>query len=97
MMKSAFQRIYLSAEQGSTTSVAASVLDFDEDVVYLQPYWIPFQKAGAPHYPLFEMLGPYRGYCVMQPRLPDDGGHAASKTLFDVCEELTGCKFPIEP
>ena len=95
----------MTPEQGSATSVAASVLDFGADsgventekqsTFYLQPYWIPFQKKNKTPYPLFEMLGPYRGYCVTQPRLPEDGGLAASKTLFDVCEELVGVKFPV--
>jgi hypothetical protein len=30
----------LTPQQGCSTTVAASVLDFDDDVVYLQPYWI---------------------------------------------------------
>ena len=88
-------------------SVAAAVLDFFDDdeeeddshatnlsTLYLQPYWIPFQKKDVPPYPMFEMLGPYKGYCVTQPRLPDDDGIAASSALFEVCEELVDCKFP---
>jgi hypothetical protein len=88
-----FRRIYLTPEQGCTTSVAASVLDLEEDAIYLQPYLLPFQRRDSPPYPLFEMLGPYVGYRVTQPRLPDDGGLEAGKSLFAVCEELTGCKF----
>jgi hypothetical protein len=82
----------LTQEQGWSTSVAASVLDFEDETIYLQPYRRPFQKRDSPPYPMFEMLGPYQGYRVTQPRLPDDGGIEASNSLFAVCEELAGCK-----
>lgn len=107
-MKAVFRRIYLTAEQGSTTSVAASVMDFDTDVTYLQPYWLPSKprnknnnrnssnsssKKSCP-FPMLEMLGPYVGYQATEPRLPEDRGIKASASLFVVCEELAGCKFP---
>ena len=59
---------------------------------------------------MFEMLGPYHGYVRTQPRLPkssssshgeegnedgnDDEAKQACQSLFAVCEELTGCKYP---
>ena len=95
-MKAIFRRIYLSPQQGSSTSVAASILDFDDnqDIQYLQPYWIP-SSSKRPPYPMFEMLGPYVGYKVTTPRLPThDMGEKASESLFTVCEELTNCKYP---
>lgn len=35
-------------KRGFMTSLAASVLDFDDDTVYLQPYQIPFQRETYP-------------------------------------------------
>ena len=98
-MKKLFSKIYLTSKQGSSTSVAASVVDFDDSVTYLQPYWLPSSKdendiAACP-YPMFEMLGPYIGYQATQPRLPDPAAtRQACESLFAVCEELTDCKFP---
>jgi hypothetical protein len=92
-MKAIFNQIYLTPEQGCSTSVAASVMDFDEDVIYLQPYWLPHGSTRRP-FPMFEMLGPFIGYQPTQPRLPDDDGAKASESLFAVCEELTGCMYP---
>jgi len=102
VMKAIFTKIYLSSEQGSTTSVAASVMHFDQDVVYLQPYWLPHSarkhiqssNTSPCPFPMFEMLGPYVGYRPTQPRLPVDGGLKAANSLFTVCEELTGCRYP---
>jgi hypothetical protein len=93
--KALFRRIYLTPQQGCSTSVAASVLS-EEDLdhaIYLQPYWLPFQRKDSPPYPLFEMLGPYVGYRATTPRLPADGGLEAGQNLFAVCEELADCKF----
>ena len=105
-MKKLFKKIYLTPKQGSTTSIAAAVLeDFDNTtgaaggVKYLQPYALPGSSRDRPPYPMFEMLGPYVGYRVTTPRIPntiggEDGTTAAAKALFEVCEELTGCKYP---
>jgi hypothetical protein len=101
-MKAIFRQIYLTPEQGSTTSIAASVMEFDDkDVVYLQPYWLPRKRRKAEKnvvrscpFPMLEMLGPYVGYLPTEPRLPEDGGRRASASLFAVCEELTGCNYP---
>jgi hypothetical protein len=101
-MKAIFRRIYLTPEQGSATSIAAAVLNFDnnnndlcDDVVYLQPYWLPSSsKVGCPTYPMFEMLGPYIGYQRTTPRIPNDMGNKAAASLFAVCEELAQCKYP---
>ena len=74
-------------------------MEFDKSVTYLQPYWLPSRKdendiAACP-YPMFEMLGPYLGYQPTRPRLPDPATtQRACNSLFVVCEELAGCKFP---
>ena len=112
-MKKLFKKIYLTPKQGSTTSIAAAVLeDFDDTtgaaggVKYLQPYALPTGSRSSrrrPPYPMFEMLGPYVGYRVTTPRIPNTIGDkdgataaaaAAAKALFEVCEQLTGCKYP---
>ena len=113
-MKKLFKKIYLTPKQGATTSIAAAVLeDFDNTtaaggVKYLQPYALPGSRSSRrrPPYPMFEMLGPYVGYRVTTPRIPniasggnDDGSTAAAaaaaaKALFEVCEQLTGCRYP---
>lgn len=103
--KKLFRLLYLSPQQGSQTSIAASVLHFEDDVVYLQPYRLPpiynnnkkkKKRKSVPPYPVFEMLGPFMGYRETQPRLPEDDGVLASQSLFQVCEDLAGCKFPLE-
>lgn len=86
--------LYLTSEQGSTTSVAAAVMDtLEPSTVYIQPYLLPRQRIGSPPFPLFEMLGPYAGFVSTTPRLPEDGGHRACQSLFQVCQELTGVTF----
>jgi NAD(P)-dependent dehydrogenase (short-subunit alcohol dehydrogenase family) len=84
-----FDKIYLNNKQGSYTSVAASVVDLPDDVIYLQPYH-QVQASTAP-FPPFEMLGPFVGYQAVTPRLPNDGakGGLTSQALWKVSEELT--------
>ena len=100
-----FRLLYLTPEQGCLTSVAAAVLDWHDEeenggaaaanrALYLQPYRLPGAKKDRAPFPLFEMLGPYKGYQATAPRLPKDGGVRASQALFEVCEELTQCRFP---
>lgn len=97
-----FRLLYLTPQQGCQTSVAAAVLDWkdllQEDpnkTLYLQPYRLPPSgKNQKSPFPMFEMLGPYKGFQVTTPRLPKDGGVKASQALFEVCEELTQCRFP---
>ncbi|CAJ1947707.1 unnamed protein product [Cylindrotheca closterium] len=98
-----FRLLYLTPEQGCQTSVAAAVLDWNDDseqTLYLQPYRLPPQrtsttkKEARPPFPMLEMLGPYVGYRLTTPRLPRDGGVRASQSLFEVCEDLTQCQFP---
>lgn len=96
VMQYLYRLFYLSSKQGSTTSVAACVLeDLDPSTIYLQPYLLPAPaaKKKKPPFPLFEMLGAYVGYVETVPRLPQDGGLEACQSLFQVCEELTGCKY----
>ena len=96
--------IYLNSKQGASTSIAAAVGNLPKGAVYLQPYWQPFCKIiskvselrgsfGKMWYsipiPFMEMLGPYIGYAITEPRLPVDVDGSAV-ALWDVCEELTG-------
>ena len=85
----------MTPKQGCQTTIAASVLDFDDDVVYLQPYHRLWGSSSSnPPHPVFEMLGLFAGYKETQPRLPEDGGIMAAQSLFQVCEEITGIKYP---
>ena len=87
-----FKLVYLTCRQGSTTSVAAATCDFPKDVTYLQPYWLPsFMKVT---FPPMEMLGPYAGYRVTEPRLPEDGegGLVTARHLWEASEELATCR-----
>lgn len=93
VIKYVYRLVYLTSKQGASTSIAAAIMDFDQETIYLQPYLLPRQKKESPPFPLFEMLGPYMGYVETTPRLPEDGGIQACKSLFAVCEELTGCSF----
>jgi NAD(P)-dependent dehydrogenase (short-subunit alcohol dehydrogenase family) len=89
-----FKRIYLDNQQGSYTTVAASVLeDLPENVIYLQPYHQGGRSEVTP-FPPFEMLGPYVGYQPIRPRLPMDGsnGELTAQVLWKVSEELTNTK-----
>lgn len=88
-----FGLIYLTSAQGCSTSVAAATQEFDDDVVYLQPYWLPRWMKLA--FPAMEMLGPYVGWRITKPRLPEDGaeGMNTSMHLWKASEELTGCVF----
>lgn len=89
-----FRLLYLNCDQGSYTTVAAVLNDFPDDTIYLQPYWLPTPRKinGSNSYscpfPPFEMLGPFSGYAVTQPRLPSDGGLESSESLWAVCEKL---------
>ena len=88
-----FGLIYLTSAQGCSTSVAAATQKLDDDVVYLQPYWLPGWMKVA--FPAMEMLGPYVGWRITSPRLPEDGaeGMNTSMHLWKASEELTGCEF----
>lgn len=88
-----FGLIYLTSAQGCSTSVAAATQEFGEEVVYLQPYWLPRWMKMA--FPAMEMLGPYAGWRITAPRLPEDGaeGLNTSMHLWKASEELTGCAF----
>ena len=93
-VRSFFGLIFLDTCQGSTTSLAAAVEDFDDpSVLYLQPYWLPDRYKHSAPFPVYEMMGPFVGYKETNPRLPIDGGSMATQALFKVSEELTGCKF----
>ena len=91
-----FDLFYLNSRQGCYTSVAAALNEFDPTQVYLQPYCMP---AGTKvPFPMIEMMGPFCGYRVTEPRLPDDDseGIATAQCLWEVSEELTGCEYPAE-
>jgi hypothetical protein len=87
------ERIFLTTEQGCTTTVAASVGEHDENVLYLQPYWMPNDASKTAPFPVLEMMGPFVGFNATQPRLPLDGGTFAAKSLWKACEDITACTF----
>jgi NAD(P)-dependent dehydrogenase (short-subunit alcohol dehydrogenase family) len=100
-----FKRIYLNSKQGSSTSLAAAIGNVPEGAIYLQPYLQPFSVKeklqrgvssfrrwySTPH-PLFEMLGPYVGYAVTEPRLPDNIDDVCGPSMWEVSDELVGLK-----
>ena len=89
-----FGLIYLTSVQGCSTSVAAATQDFGKDnVEYLQPYYLPKWMKVA--FPALEMLGPYVGWRITEPRLPEDGakGLNTAAHLWKASEELAGCVF----
>jgi len=95
--------IYLTPNQGATTSIAAAVGDLPKSAVYLQPYWQPWgkrkllPKANATSFsdcyslpvPFTEMMGIYIGYAVTDCRLPP---YRSSTAMWNVCEDLVGLK-----
>ena len=98
-MQKLYRLLYLSAKAGSTTSVAAAVGRLPQDAVYLQPYWQPFRqhsrKKGKTSFgkkysvplPFTEMLGPYIGYAVTNPRLPSNVDSSSSQ-LWDAFDDI---------
>lgn len=97
--------IYLTPKQGCTTSIVGAVGKLPKKAVYLQPYWQPFRSTNSnlktPYlsfshwftvkYPFSEMLGPYIGYAITDPRLPVDVD-ASSAAMWKSCEELVHIK-----
>ena len=104
-MQRAYKMIYLTPKQGCSTSLAGSLGCLPENAIYLQPYFqwrSKKQSKSTTHrsfnrwyslpFPMFEMLGPYVGYAVTEPRLPlNDGnrGYESSNALWSVCERIT--------
>ena len=101
-----FKHVYLDTKQGSSTSLAAAIGNIPKGAIYLQPYWQPFslkesakkpvpssfkQWYSTPH-PSFEMLGPYVGFAVTEPRLPYNLDEVCAPALWSVSEELVGIK-----
>ncbi|KAL7537105.1 hypothetical protein ACHAXR_009170 [Thalassiosira sp. AJA248-18] len=99
LMQRAYKLVYLSPQQGSSTSIAGAIGAMPKDAIYLQPYWQPRQKRQSRlsvrrwyslPFPMTEMLGPYVGHAITEPRLPLDGcgGYKSSEALWNVCEKL---------
>ena len=106
MMQKAYKIVYLTPQQGSSTSLAGAIGAIPkDDVLYLQPYWQPELKRPKQQsttnmfsfrwryclpFPMTEMLGPYIGYAITEPRLPVDGfgGYKSSEALWNVCEQI---------
>lgn len=65
--------------------------EFEQDEYYIQPYWL--LTSNETPFPAFEMMGPFVGYRVTQPRIPNDDG-TSQACLWKASEELTGCEFP---
>jgi hypothetical protein len=93
ILKFFFNLIYLNNRQGCQTSVAAAVGEWDDKVIYLQPYWLPATSSTQVPFPVTEMLGVFQGHRVTQPRLPADGGLLAGQALWKAGEELTGAEW----
>lgn len=89
LKQKAYKMIYLTPKQGSSTSLAGAIGSIPKDALYLQPYWQPNLKG--PPFPMTEMLGPYVGHAIAEPRLPSDGsgGYKSSEDLWKVCEKIT--------
>ena len=99
------KRVYLDTKQGSSTSLVSAIGNLPKEAMYLQPYCQPFSwKKGetaptssftrwysTPH-PMFEMLGPYIGFAVTEPRLPDNLDMVCAPALWGVSEELVGLR-----
>ena len=104
-MRPAFRLFYLNSKQGSRTSIVAAVAKIPQGVIYLQPYWQPssknklkselqpnqcsFNRWYNEPFPLFEMIGPYIGHAITDPRLPRDI-ESSSSALWNACEKVTG-------
>lgn len=100
-----FALVYLNNRQGSHTSVAGALCDFESiqlqpgsPIAYLQPYVQVFAKRNPvdkPIFPLFEMLGVFGGHLKAKPRLPvHDDGRQAGEALWQACMEMTNAKWP---
>ena len=103
LMQKIHKLIYINEKQGSYTSVASAVGRLPENALYLQPYWQPlrtikskikdrtralgFGKRFNVPIPFCEMLGPFIGYAVTEPRLPFDLDESAND-LWDSSSEL---------
>jgi NAD(P)-dependent dehydrogenase (short-subunit alcohol dehydrogenase family) len=101
-MELVHKALYLTPKQGCITSIVAALGKLPPKAVYLQPYWQPFSSTSADllvnpslsfsnwftvKYPFSEMLGPYVGYAITDPRLPTDVD-ASSAALWRSCGEL---------
>lgn len=91
-----FRALYLTCEQGSRTSIAASLGEFSDvsigRVAYLQPYWIPSsccdRKTGIP-FPAFELLGAFQDFALSSPRLPEgENTSKAAVALWEAYDEF---------
>jgi len=105
ILRPAFRLFYLNSKQGSRTSIVAAVAKIPQGVIYLQPYWQPssknklkselqpnqcsFNRWYNEPFPLFEMIGPYIGHAITDPRLPRDI-EISSLALWNACEKVTG-------
>ena len=91
-----FKVIYLNTVDGCHTSVAAVINDFPSSAIYLQPYWLPGNvskySTGQNIYrtpmPVFEMLGPFVGYVVTNPRLPTNDTSLYCSQLWEMSEQI---------
>jgi NAD(P)-dependent dehydrogenase (short-subunit alcohol dehydrogenase family) len=92
-----FKLIYLTNEQGCSTTLAAALLpakELEDHLLcpYLQPYWLPGNYTKRPPFPLAEMLAPYAGHVRTRARLPSDPT-AAGTALWKVSCGLTGAEW----
>ena len=83
-------KMFLTTEQGASTSIAACVEQLNHDTIYLQPYRLPSylktkgvsgNVAGGTHlpvykrpFPVFEFVGFYVGFNACGARVPEKDG-----------------------
>ena len=78
--------IFLTTQQGSYCSVAAALWSAPEKVIYMSPYWQPFNDRDLL---LCETLGPFVGWRVTKPRLVAGGGVTDAEALWRAARDLT--------
>jgi len=104
LMRKLYTFIHITPQQGASTSLAGAIGAIPkDDTIYLQPYWQPELQRGKDQsttsissfrlryglpFPMTEILGPYVGCAITEPRLPVDG-YTSSQALWNACEQLT--------
>ena len=69
-------------------AAAVGAFPTNEEALYLQPYRQPSWFGTTIPFPAFEMLGPFVGHVVTQPRLRSQDYPKAAEALWTAMEEL---------
>ena len=99
MIRPILRLLFLNTEQRAATSVAAAIHDnFKGSDFYLEPYWMPSSARYSAPFPVLEMMGPFVGFRVTQPRLPgsESDVKATGEALCKASEALTDCRFAMK-